>query len=160
MTIYAYFRIMFLPFRKPDTHTLFKKQPFKFSPKRKLHMLPPLSLDTIKKIKNSLVGVTINDVITSALTGSIRRYMLLKQDPALSAKIQLRVLIPFAFPTPDTLLHNNWTMISVPLPIDSPSPIARLSAVQSTISKLKKRPEPFAARSLQRFWETLKLLGI
>lgn len=127
--------VLALPNSHYDTDIAFtdpNKKKLVFSSSRKTIYFPTLKLSFIKEIKNR-AGVTINDVLLTATAGAIRRYSILKGDPAFSAvsarghsknAVSCRALIPLAFPRSKSDLHsssrslrNLWSFISAPLPM-------------------------------------------
>jgi hypothetical protein len=133
-----------------DSKTLIKDEyaPYRFNTARTTILLPVLNLDAIKKMKattkEGLVGCTVNDVLTAALAGALRRYLTHRQDPILSsesANLQVRALLPFSFPRSfnDDDLHNSWSFISVALPVGLATTEERLKDVNSTMTNIKRR---------------------
>eukprot|EP01039_Chlorochromonas_danica_P008358 gene8362-9212_t len=109
---------------------------------------PTVKLEFIKAIKNK-ANVTVNDVLLAATSGMIRRYSEIKGDNVFtsSKSPQVRALMPLAFPrrgedlkTPDRSLRNLWAMLSVPMSVQSPSPLDRLQEAAKTTKKLKTSP--------------------
>ena len=133
------FEVLTLPNSRYDSDIAFtdpNKKKLVFSSSRKTIYFPTLKLSFIKQIKNR-AGVTINDVLLSATAGAIRRYSILKGDPAfttLSSRgqpkeaVSCRALIPLAFPrskrdlnSSTKSLRNLWSFVSAPLPMKVPS---------------------------------------
>ncbi|KAI8620430.1 hypothetical protein BC830DRAFT_1099164 [Chytriomyces sp. MP71] len=126
---------------------------------RKIFQLPPLNLEAVKAIKSKL-GCSVNDVVTSALAGAIRRYLKYRNDPYVDSPfLQIRALMPYAFPrmppAPDSvdaahMLHNGWTVISVPLAVRiTRNAAARVRQTKAIIDTIKVSAEPYIATALQ-----------
>ena len=114
---------------------------------RKTVLCPPFKLDFIKSIKNA-AGVTVNDVLVSAVTGSLRRYHELmnelsgtKNGSELGDNSQMRVLMPVALPRKweieSEAMRNYWVMISAHLPIASSNVKDRLVESSKTMWNIK-----------------------
>jgi hypothetical protein len=125
------FEVLTLPNSRYDSDIAFtdpNKKKLVFSPSRKTIYFPTLKLSFIKQIKNR-AGVTINDVLLTATAGAIRRYSILKGDPAFFSRhpqgaVSCRALIPLAFPRSKSdlnsstrSLRNLWSFVSAPLPM-------------------------------------------
>jgi len=126
---------------------------------------PTLRLEFVKDLKNK-AGVTINDLIMTAVGGAIRRYCEHRGDQAFigaeavdkqskkstktdkAGKVTTRCLLPVAFPrTPEELsnpakaLRNKWAFVSAELPVGVPGTAKdRLIACNLLTNNLKKSP--------------------
>lgn len=150
--------IVSLPVSKYDTKLLFspgngEKMVMK---KRRTIIFPTVKLDFIKSLKNK-AHVTVNDVLLSILTGAIRKYCEKRGDPNINSKLlQSRCLMPLSLPRPleqfsdpATALRNYWVMVSVPLPLVSPTVQERLQKCNAITSKIKRSPTAFVQMYLQ-----------
>lgn len=147
----ALFKVLSLPASAEDTRTCIKTPcaPYKWNPKRQTVLVPDIPLSLMKAIKNA-ADCTINDLMTSVVTGSFRRYLEYRNEPKLKQKMQMRALIPFAFPrkadaNDEHALRNLWCFLSVHLPINynasDENSVKRLAAVKRTMDALKTSPE-------------------
>ena len=115
---------------------------------RKTVLYPPFKLNFIKSIKNA-AGVTVNDVLVSAVTGSLRRYHELMNELSDSSKNTselgdnplMRVLMPVALPrkwdVESEFMRNYFVMISVNLPIAPTTVKERLIQCSKTMWEMK-----------------------
>lgn len=107
---------------------------------------PTVKLDFIKALKNK-AHVTVNDVLFAATSGMIRRYSEQTGDQAINGKVQIRALMPIAFPrkpehmrTADKSLRNLWSLVSAPMAVNYSTPLERLKAAAKTTVRLKTTP--------------------
>jgi len=93
-------------------------------------------LDEVKATKRSL-GTTVNDVVLAAVTGGLRRLLVAREEPV--EHLSLRALVPVSVRAEDEhlALGNRVTAMIAPLPVAEETPLARLLAVQATMSELK-----------------------
>ncbi|KNC96778.1 acyltransferase, WS/DGAT/MGAT [Spizellomyces punctatus DAOM BR117] len=158
----AFVKVLGLPILRGDSETAVKTAVSRFaSSNRILITVPPISLQSIKLIKDKL-HVTVNDVLLAALGGAMRMYLQYRSDPnitdpSLRSRVRLRALMPYSFPRPLDDLHNKWTMISAELPVRQPDPLSRVKFAKQTMDAIKSSPEPLVAVQLQQL--AYKALG-
>ncbi len=133
-----------------DTKTVFKgsRPPYAFSGKRRVVVCPPVSMEDVKAIKNAS-GCTVNDIVVAALAGAIQKYLARVGDPSATKKPRVRAASLYAFP--DRVrgaLTNNWTFVSLALPMGVMSAAERLRRAQKTCNLMKRSPEPYVTRAL------------
>jgi hypothetical protein len=143
----CFFRVLATPASAYDATVAFnpmdKKMPV-MSGRRTAVYLPTISLDWVKAIKNA-AGVTVNDVMLSAIGGVIRRFSLTRgESAAYLAKAVNRALLPVALPRPAveltsnlTGLRNKWAFASVDLPISGATSAERLRSCHESTMALK-----------------------
>jgi len=163
--IKSFFSILLLPHSKRDNDVAFcsdHSDQKKMGSNMKSLEFPVLKLSFVKEIKNRS-NVTVNDVLMSITSGMIRRYSVLKSDGqihSLTTKgtVQLRALLPVAFPRPKkdlqnpaTALRNQWSLISAPLAVNEITPKDRLAKTANITRKLKKSPTAFIQLFLQNW---------
>lgn len=98
----------------------------------------PLPLRDIKAIKNA-TRTTVNDVLISAMTGALRRYMLAAgYEPQ-----DFRATVPVNMRTAEEMgqLGNKFGLVFLNLPVSIGDPLARLSEVHFRMTQLKQSPE-------------------
>ena len=102
---------------------------------------PPLPLDPIKDVAHA-TGTTVNDVLMSALSGGIARYLDAHDD----AVDELHVMVPFNIrPADEPLpaeLGNRFGLIILGLPLQPSSPRARLAEVHLRMQEIKQSRQP------------------
>lgn len=108
-----------------------------------------ISLAQVKGIARSR-GFTVNDVLMSALSGAVRRYLAERGEPI--DELSIRAVMPVNLRpagVPVDLEHGNWFgLVFVDLPIAMGDPDARLGAIHRTIERLKASQEPTVALAL------------
>jgi WS/DGAT/MGAT family acyltransferase len=123
--------------RSPDPKTLFKGE---LGVAKRAAWSKPLSLRDVKTIKN-VTGGTVNDVLVSAMTGGLRRYMLNK-----GAKVDglnFRAAVPVNLRTPQEMgkLGNKFGIVFLSLPVGISDPLERLHEVRKRMLELKNSKE-------------------
>lgn len=120
----------------------------------KIVFFPTLRLDFVKKLKNS-AGGTVNDVMLSLTTGAIRRYCESRGD-TLPTDLQVRALMPFAFPRSDNEMNdpvrsmrNKWSFLSAQLPVCALTPTDRLEQCHTVMEGLKNSVDAFVQLWMQ-----------
>jgi WS/DGAT/MGAT family acyltransferase len=100
------------------------------------------SLEDHRTVKNVL-GVTVNDVVLSAVAGAVERFLEFRGEP-ISAKRGIRVCTPLST---DTASHE-VTQVVVTLPIDIPDPIERLANVHDRMGGAATRAHAVHAEEI------------
>ncbi|MCC6602971.1 MAG: wax ester/triacylglycerol synthase family O-acyltransferase [Anaerolineae bacterium] len=123
--------------RSPDPKTLFKG---KLGVAKRAAWSQPLALADVKKIKN-ITGGTVNDVLVSAMTGGLRRYMLSKG--ASVDGLNFRAAVPVNLRTPEEMgtLGNKFGIVFLSLPVGIGDPLDRLHEVRKRMLALKNSKE-------------------
>ncbi|MBK8900490.1 MAG: wax ester/triacylglycerol synthase family O-acyltransferase [Anaerolineaceae bacterium] len=123
--------------RSPDPKTLFKG---KLGVAKRAAWSRPLPLSDVKKIKNT-TGGTVNDVLVSAMTGALRRYMLSKGAPV--DGLNFRAAVPVNLRTPAEMgqLGNKFGIVFLSLPVGIGDPLDRLHEVRKRMLALKNSKE-------------------
>ena len=123
--------------RSPDPKTLFKG---KLGVAKRAAWSRPLPLSDVKKIKN-ITGGTVNDVLVSAMTGGLRRYMLSKGAPV--DGLNFRAAVPVNLRTPEEMgkLGNKFGIVFLSLPVGIGDPLDRLHEVHKRMLALKNSKE-------------------
>ncbi|MCZ2114162.1 MAG: wax ester/triacylglycerol synthase family O-acyltransferase [Anaerolineae bacterium] len=104
----------------------------------------PLDLAEVKSIGRALRG-TVNDVLTAAITGALRRY-LLDHEQAVDG-LNIRALVPVNLrPLDEPLeLGNRFGLIFPTLPIGVADPYERFLATHRNMTEIKNSPEAVVA---------------
>ncbi|MCA9898449.1 MAG: wax ester/triacylglycerol synthase family O-acyltransferase [Ardenticatenaceae bacterium] len=123
--------------RSPDPKTLFKGQ---LGVAKRAAWSKPIPLRDVKAIKNA-TGGTVNDVLVSAMTGSLRRYMLGRG--ANVEGLNFRAAVPVNLRTPEEMgdLGNKFGIVFLSLPIGIGDPLDRLHEVHKRMVELKNSKE-------------------
>jgi diacylglycerol O-acyltransferase len=144
----------------------------KHSGNRSCIIFPNVPLDLIKNLK-SAAGVTVNDIIMTAVSQAIHDYCTSQDCPVLlatasstnnssksnnskskSAIIQCRALMPVALPRPSSelndkslALRNTWCMVSADMGVGCNDIMERLVHIHSQMNQIKTTP-----RALVQLW--------
>ena len=107
-------------------------------------------LADFKKIKGELGG-TINDVVLTAVAGSLRRW--LKARGVRTEGMELRALVPVSIRGMDQKgeLGNQIAAVRGPLPVYVEDPVARLRTVREAMDGIKSSKKALGAEVISRF---------
>ena len=123
--------------RLPDPQTRFKGS---LGVAKRAAWSRPLPLKDIKEIKNT-TGGTVNDVLVSAMTGGLRRYMISNGDVV--DGLNFRAAIPVNLRKQDEMdtLGNKFGLVFLSLPVGIADPLERLMEVRQRMNELKDSSE-------------------
>ena len=146
---------------KYDDDTTFSKMnhaKMKHSGKREAVIFPTLPLDFIKQLKIA-AGVTVNDILMTAVSQAIHDYCKEQNDTVLEEKgsqIQCRALLPVGFPRSQEELNNKytafrnlWCMVSCDLGVGYSDIQDRLQHVHTKTSEMKEKPRAYMQLKIQ-----------
>lgn len=107
----------------------------------------PIPLDKVKRLGHSL-DATVNDVLLTAVTGALRRYLDTHQQAA--PDLSVRAIVPVNLRPPDEPLDldrlgNRFGLVFLTLPVGIRSPRERLAAVKKNMQDIKHSPEALVA---------------
>ena len=104
------------------------------------------------KESSHALGVTLNDLLLSAVAGALRRYLL---ETTREPPRDIRVGVPVSLRPLERMaaLGNQIGMLYVPLPLEAASPRERLAELRRRVERLKRSGQPFAA------FATMSLMG-
>ena len=126
-----------LTFLSPDGGTSLQGAP---GTGRRVSWTVPLDLDQIKQIAHAQ-GATVNDVLLSAVSGALRRYLLDREE----VPRRLRAIVPFNLRPPDQPiprgLGNRFGLVFLELPVDVRDRRGRLRDVKSGMAAIKDSPD-------------------
>jgi diacylglycerol O-acyltransferase len=139
-----------LVLRLPDPPTLFKG-PLGI-PKR-VAWSEPIAVEDVKEVGRALQG-TVNDVLLSAMTGGLRRYLDRKGKKARG--LNFRAAMPVNLRSLDDMsdLGNQFGLVFLSLPVGIDDPVERLAELHRRSVALKRSAEPVVVYGI------LKLLGV
>ncbi len=101
----------------------------------------PIDLQLIKEIAKDSEA-TVNDVLVSALAGSLERYQSERRGRSVEIPTMIPVnLRPMHLPLPREL-GNRFALVLLLLPSGLTSPAARLAETKRRMDKIKRSPEP------------------
>jgi diacylglycerol O-acyltransferase len=145
-----------LALRPSDPHTLFKGR---LGNAKRAVWSQQFDLNDIKRI-GQVFGCTVNDVLLSAMAGSLGRYI--EQHGRSAEGLSIRGFIPVNQRLPDEAsvaameqnLGNDFGVVHLDLPVGIDDPVERLRKLKGNMDALKSSQEPLATRVL------FKLMGV
>ena len=125
----------------PDPRTVYKG-PLGVS--KRAAWSEPIPLSNVKLI-GKVLGGTVNDVLLTAMTGALRRYMEYRNDP--TDGINIRAMVPVNLrPLAEAYkLGNHFGLIYLSLPIYLVDPMERLHELKRRMDDIKNTPEAVVA---------------
>jgi WS/DGAT/MGAT family acyltransferase len=129
-----------LVFRRRDPRTAFKGP---LGVPKSVAWSEALSLAEVKAVSKALGG-TINDVLLSAMTGGLRRYLEQNGGAPPGADLNFRAAMPVNLRTMERMdqLGNQFGLIFLSLPVWIADPAKRLAELKRRASSLKRSLEP------------------
>jgi WS/DGAT/MGAT family acyltransferase len=134
--------LLFVPF---DRRTVLKTE---LSGRRRMAWSSRLDLETIKSIGHSR-GATVNDVLLSAMTGALRRFLADAGEPV--DEFTIRAIIPVnlrpvhSIEEMDDSLGNRFGLVFLDLPINGKTTESRFRGLKERMDAMKGTPEAFVA---------------
>lgn len=123
--------------RSNDADSLFKG---KLGTQKRAAWSRPLPLKQIKAIRN-VMGGTVNDVLVSAMTGGLRRYLESRGQDVSGLSFRAGVPINLRKPSEMGSLGNKFGLLFLDLPVGIADPVERLQEVHKRMEELKKSKE-------------------
>lgn len=132
--------------RPPDRKTLFKGP---LGVEKRAAWSDGLPLDDVQRVCKHFGG-TVNDVLTSAVTGGMRRY--LESKGALRKGLNVRAVVPVSLRPLEQMatLGNQFGLAFLSLPVGLGDPVERFAELRRRMTPLKRSFEP---------WVALQILG-
>jgi WS/DGAT/MGAT family acyltransferase len=121
----------------PDPDTVLKGAP---SEPKRAAWSTPLPLPDIKAIGRQMDG-TVNDVLLTAMTGALQRYLHGRGESLAGTGIRAVVPINFRQPGTEEELGNRIGIIFLPLPVEIKDPAERLHELKRRMDALKDSQE-------------------
>ena len=103
-----------------------------------------IPLDDIRAIKNVFKG-TINDVLLTAMTGGLRRYMVSKGDDVTDLKFRAAVPVNLRPAGQGRDLGNHFGLVFLSLPVGIEDPLERMVTIKRRMDRIKNSPEAIVA---------------
>ncbi len=140
-------RVLLMP---PDPETPFKGT---LGVQKRVAWSDVVDLMEVKDIGKKF-GTKVNDVLLSAVTGALRRY-LIEQDVDV-ADLEIRVVVPVDLRPPERALElgNNFGLVFVSLPLHIADPVERLLETKRRMDVIKQSLEAVA------FFGMLNIFGV
>jgi WS/DGAT/MGAT family acyltransferase len=120
-----------------DTPTRFKGKP---GGQKRVAWTDPIALPEVKLV-GRVLGCSVNDMLLTAVAGSLRAYLAGKGDA--TQGVELRALVPVNLRGPGqaTQLGNQFGVVALSLPVGIENPLARLYEIRRRMEELKKSNE-------------------
>jgi diacylglycerol O-acyltransferase len=130
-----------LVLRWPDPKTIFKGE---LGVPKRAAWSAPLPLSEVKSVGRA-AGGTINDVLLTAVSGALRRYLQSRGEPV--DGLNVRAVVPVNLrPMEDELtLGNKFGLVFLSLPVGIGDPFERLFELKRRMDELKDTPEAMVA---------------
>jgi len=107
-----------------------------------------IDLSLVKEVKNKFPGATVNDVLLTVVSLTLRRYYEKHGDEVLKAKKRISANFPVNMRTPTenalsaASFGNRFSQAQFPFPIDIDDPVEAMRAVMMQTERIKASPEP------------------
>ena len=117
-----------------DSPTRFKGKP---GGRKELAWSEPIPLAEIKAV-GKVLGCSVNDLLLTAVAGSLRAYLVDRGDDV--AGVEIRAMVPVNLRGPADLgkLGNRFGLVALELPVGIENPLARLYEIRERMAKLKR----------------------
>ncbi len=124
--------------RLPDPRTLFKGR---LGVPKRAAWSDPISLEDVRRVREALGG-TLNDVLTNAVAGGLRRDLAGKGE--VKQTLSFRALVPVSLRPLEEMaqLGNRFGLVFLSLPVGIEDPRQRLAELQRRMGRLKHSFEP------------------
>lgn len=131
----------------PDRRTLLKQ---KCGIDKQAAWSGEINIEDVKDVGRRMGG-TINDILLSALTGALRRY--LEERGQDVQDLDIRAIVPVNLRPDEELseLGNRFGLIFLSLPIGTQDPIKRLVVLKQRMNAIKNSPEAVIALGILNF---------
>lgn len=133
-----------LTLRLPDPPTPFKGD---LGVIKKAAWSKPITLQNVKAI-GKVTGGTVNDVLITAVTGGLRRYMRKRGESVRGVNFRATIPVNLRPLTGPIEFGNQFGLVFLSLPIGIADPLDRLREVKRRMDELKESAEPVVAFGL------------
>ncbi|MGZ6989284.1 MAG: wax ester/triacylglycerol synthase family O-acyltransferase, partial [Thermoanaerobaculia bacterium] len=136
--------------KSADSATLFKGR---LGVAKRAAWSRPIRLDEVKAVGKT-VGGTVNDILLTAVSGALRRYLLLRGDRVDGVEINAMVPVNLRPLSEADQLGNRFGLIYLALPVGTDDHAERLKLVKARMDEIKSSPQPFVT------FQILNALGL
>jgi diacylglycerol O-acyltransferase len=130
-----------LVLRWPDPKTIFKGE---LGVPKRAAWSTPLPLAEVKNVGRA-VGGTVNDVLLTAVSGALRRYLQGRGEEVDGVDVRAVVPVNLRPPEENITLGNKFGLVFLSLPVGIGDPIDRLFELKRRMDALKDTPEALVA---------------
>lgn len=133
-----------LALRPPDNRTVFRGS---LGVPKRVAWSDPISMTDINLVRRGLGG-TVNDVLTNAVAGGLRRYLETRGE--LRSRLNIRAIVPVSLRPLEEMssLGNQFGLVFLSLPVGIGDTRDRLAEVRRRMGKLKRSFEPVVAMQI------------
>jgi len=133
-----------LVLRPPDPRTPFRGS---LGVAKRAAWSEAIGMDEIATVREGLGG-TVNDVLTNAVAGGLRRY--LESRGELQTRLSIRVVVPVSLRPLEEMysLGNQFGLVFLSLPVGIVDTKQRLAEIRKRMNKLKRSFEPVVAMQI------------
>ncbi len=133
-----------LALRPPDNQTAFRGS---LGVPKRVAWSDPISMTDINLVRRGLGG-TVNDVVTNAVAGGLRRYLETRGE--LRSRLNIRAIVPVSLRPLEEMssLGNQFGLVFLSLPVGIGDTRERLAEVRRRMGKLKRSFEPVVAMQI------------
>ena len=123
---------------RSDSETVFKGAA---TPTKRAAWTSPIALDDVKAVGDAL-GAKVNDVLMTAASGGLRRYLAGRGEPV--DGVEIRAAVPFNVRALDRAheLGNSFGLVFVLLPVGAATARERLRVTKGRMDAVKRSAEP------------------
>jgi diacylglycerol O-acyltransferase len=129
---------------EPDPATPFKGQ---LGVAKRAAWSEPVPLEDVKVI-GKVLGGTVNDVLLTAVTGALRRYLEGRGTSVDALEFRAVVPVNLRRPEEEARLGNRFGLVFLPLPIGLTDAVERLFTLKERMDDIKRSPEAVVAFGL------------
>lgn len=124
--------------RPPDPKTPFKGR---LGVAKRAAWTEPIPLADVQRVQQA-IGGTLNDVLTNAVAGGLRRY--LARQGEVKQKLSMRAVVPVSLRPLEEMaeLGNQFGLVFLSLPVGIEDPMTRLTELRRRMGRLKHSFEP------------------
>ncbi len=124
--------------RPPDPATAFKGT---LGVRKRAAWSAPVSLEDVGRVREA-IGGTLNDVLTNAVAGGLRRYLVGRGE--VKKELSFRAIVPVSLRPLEEMaqLGNQFGLVFLSLPVGIEDPRERLAKLQRRMGRLKHSFEP------------------
>jgi WS/DGAT/MGAT family acyltransferase len=136
--------------KNADSATLFKGR---LGVAKRAAWSRPIRVEEVKAVGKT-VGGTVNDVLLTAVSGALRRYLLQRGDRVDGVEINAMVPVNLRPLSEADQLGNRFGLIYLALPVGTGDRAERLRLVKARMDEIKSSPQPFVT------FQILNALGL
>ncbi len=123
---------------RPDSPTRFRGER---SPRHRVSWSTPTSFDDVRAAARAL-GCSTSVILTAALAGALRAYLLQRRDPVTSIEVRTILAVALRRPGEEARAGNQFGEVSLDLPLHLETPMERVQALNDRLGAIKRSYAP------------------